>query len=120
MDNWGFFIIYDGDKPVAGAITAYDTPDINMLNGRDDMTVLWDIRIHPDYRGQSLGRQLIEYIKRWAVKRDCVVLKIETQNINVNACRFYHAMGAKLDGIQRHAYPGEESHEIMFLWYIDL
>lgn len=118
--NWGFFVIYDGKKPVAAATTVFDSPEICMLDGRNDITVLWDIRVHPDYRSQGLGKWLIDKTKEWAEERNCKYLKIETQNTNAKACKFYSAMGAKLDGIRKNAYTGEESQEIQFLWYIDL
>ncbi len=58
--------------------------------------------------------------KSWAKERDCKYLKIETQNVNTNACKFYRDMGAQLEGIRQHIYSGKEADEIQFLWYIDL
>lgn len=118
--KWVYFVIYDNKKPVAGAIVAFDTEGIRMLDGRDDIAVLWDIRVHPDYRSKGLGKWLIDKAKEWAKERNCKYLKMETQNNNTKACRFYHAMGAKLDGIRKNVYTGEEADEIQFLWYIDL
>ncbi len=118
--NWAFFLIYDGKTPIAGATAVYNSPEINMLEGRGDLTVLWDIRIHPDYRGRGIGRELIEAVMDWAKQRHCTQLKIETQNVNVNACRFYKAMGAKLRKVNYHVYKDKEKEEIQFLWYIDL
>ena len=117
---WAFFLKYDNDMPVAGAIAAYNTGWTNMLDGRDDLAVLWDIRVHPGYRGRGLGRELIHAVMDWAKERKCTQLKIETQNVNVNACKFYRAMGAKLKGIRHHAYDGKEKDEVQFMWYIDL
>jgi ribosomal protein S18 acetylase RimI-like enzyme len=91
-----------------------------MLDGRSDIAVLWDIRVHPDYRSQGLGKWLIDKSKELARKRNCKYLKIETQNNNTKACKFYHAMGAKLDGIRKNVYTGDEANEIQFLWYLDL
>ena len=46
-------------------------------------------------------------------------LKIETQNTNVRACRFYERQGCQLRAIHRAAYP-ELPEEIQLLWYKDL
>jgi hypothetical protein len=58
-----------------------------MLNGRNDLAVLWDVRVHPEYRGRGVGHRLFTAAAEWARTRDCRVLKIETQNINAPACR---------------------------------
>ena len=36
---------FDGDRPVGGAAVAARTVGINMLTDRDDLAVLWDIRV---------------------------------------------------------------------------
>jgi hypothetical protein len=46
-------------------------------------------------------------------------LKVETQNINIPACRFYAAQGCHLGGFNLHAYPAE-MNEIQLLWYRNL
>jgi hypothetical protein len=48
-----------------------------------------------------------------------VELKIETQNTNVGACRFYERQGCELRAIHRAAYP-QFPEEIQLLWYKDL
>ena len=49
-------------------------------------------------------------------------MKIETQNVNVPACRFYAQQGCHLGAILRYGYAGcpEVAHEAMLLWYLDL
>jgi ribosomal protein S18 acetylase RimI-like enzyme len=84
--------------------------------------VLWDIRVHPDARGQGIGSELFAEAARWAQAQGCRQLKVETQNVNVQACRFYAKQGCELGGIERYGYAGcaEVSHEAMLLWYLDL
>ncbi len=55
----------------------------------------------------------------WAAVRGYRQLKIETQNINVPACRFYAARGCTLGSIDRHAYPGLPN-EVRLCWYKEL
>ena len=43
--------------------------------------------------------------EEWALARGCGQLKVETQNVNVPACRFYAAQGCELGVIDRFAYP---------------
>jgi hypothetical protein len=49
----------------------------------------------------------------------CRKLKVETQNINVPACRFYASQGCVLAAVNRMAYR-EPQDEIQLLWYKDL
>jgi len=52
----------------------------------------------------------------WARAHGCGWLKIETQNVNVAACRFYQKMGCSLGGIDRFAYP-QLPGEVQLLWW---
>ena len=90
-----------------------------MLEGREDLACLWDLRVHPDYRGKGVGHLLFSQAVEWARQKHCLRLKVETQNINVPACRFYARHGCELRGINRYAY-GEALDETQLLWYLDL
>lgn len=117
--NWGFFIAYDGHFPIGGATLVQKTAGLNMLSGRDDLCVLWDIRVSPEYKSKGVGKEIFQRIKEWSVKHGCKQLKIETQNTNVPACRFYINQGAILCAYDEYAYYGEED-EIQLIWYLDL
>jgi len=120
--QWGFFIAFDADRPVGGATLAWNTPDVHMLERRRELAVLWDIRVHPEYRERGIGTRLFQCAAGWARRRGCRQLKIETQNVNVRACRFYARQGCALGAIHRFAYMGcpDVAHEAMLLWYLDL
>jgi hypothetical protein len=45
-----------------------------------------------------------------------VRLKIEPQNVNVQACRFYQNMGCTLGAIDRFAYPGQAGEVQLLCW----
>ena len=62
---------------------------------------------------------LFRAAEAWSRDRGCRQLKIETQNINVPACRFYLRQGCVLGGINRFAYR-EFPEEVQLLWYKDL
>jgi GNAT superfamily N-acetyltransferase len=120
VTNWGFFLAKEGAKTVAAAAVAYDTNGVFMLEARRDLAVLWDIRVRLEARGA--GIPLFRYAADWSHKHACRQMKIETQNINVPACRFYQRMGAQLGEIHRFGYAGVPSvaHEVMLNWYLEL
>ena len=119
--NWAFFLAFDGDKPVAGATIACRSPNVIMLDGRNDLALLWDIRVHPERRREGMGTSLFRHAVQWAREKHYRQLKVETQNINVPACKFYAANGCRLGGIRRHVYPDPRcAHETMLLWYLDI
>src|SRR5215204_7103220 len=89
LSNWAFFTVRFATRIVGGAAVAFDTPGLTMLEGRRDLAVLWDIRVSPDARRQGVGSALFERVEVWAQLHGCRQLKIETQNTNVQACRFY-------------------------------
>jgi GNAT superfamily N-acetyltransferase len=122
LSNWGFFLAMDGQRAVGGAAVVVNSPEIHMLEERTDLAVLWDIRVQPDQRGKGIGVQLFQRAANWAREQGCTQMKIETQNVNVPACRFYARQGCHLGAILRHGYAGcpQVAHEAMLLWYLDL
>lgn len=116
ISNWGFLSAYVGEKRVGAAAIALEKPEIFMLEGREDLACLWDLRVSPDYRGQGIGRQLFAFSLFWAKERNCRLFKVETQNVNVPACRFYARQDCRLGAFNLYAYP-ESMNEIQLIWY---
>jgi GNAT superfamily N-acetyltransferase len=116
VSNWGVLMAQTEGQRVGGAVVAFNTPGLSILEGRDDLAVLWDIRVSPNARGQGVGSALFRAAEVWAKARGCRQLKVETQNINVAACRFYARQGCVLTAVDRYAYP-ELPDEIQLLWY---
>ena len=116
MSNWRMFVARAEGRRAGGAIVAVDTPGLLMLEGRRDLAVLWDIRVSAEIRGQGVGSALLRAAEEWAKAIGCRQFKVETQNINVAACRFYAKQGFQLAAIHRFAYP-TLPHEIQFLWH---
>jgi GNAT superfamily N-acetyltransferase len=119
LSNWALFTARAANRIVGGATIAFDTPGLTMLEGRRDLAVLWDIRVSPELRRQGVGAALFHRAEGWAQLRGCRQLKIETQNTNVRACRFYERHGCQLRAIHRAAY-ADLPDEIQLLWYKDL
>lgn len=119
MSNWAFFVANAAGGRLGGAVVAFDTDGLTMLEDRKDIAVLWDIRVADEARRQGVGSALFRAVEKWAVAHRCRRLKVETQNINVPACRFYAKQGCVLGAIHRFAYP-DFPNEAQLLWYKDL
>ena len=116
LSNWIILSAFDAERRVGGALLAFNTRGIDMLEGRSDLTVIWDIRVAPEFRRHGIGSALFENAVQWARKSGCLELKVETQNINAAACNFYARMGCELRAVREGAYP-TLPNEIQFLWY---
>ncbi len=127
LHTWGIFVAFDGEAPtgvpVGGAAVALNAPVYPLDHfQRKDLAVLWDIRVHPDARGRGIGAQLFRHAADWARGQGYGQLGLETQSVNVAACRFYARQGCILGAIHRYGYAGvpNVAHEVMLLWYFDL
>ena len=58
----------------------------------------------PEYKRRGIGKALFRASVEWCREEGLKMLKIETQNVNVPACRFYASQGARLGAINRYAY----------------
>lgn len=117
--RWVLLIARDRGRAVGGVTVATGSPNLEMLEGRRDLAVLWDIRVTPGYRGCGVGRRLFERVETWAATHGCRELTVETQNINVPACRFYERLGCRLRAVRARAYPGCPDEQ-QFLWHKEL
>jgi GNAT superfamily N-acetyltransferase len=117
ISHWALFMAFDTLKPIGGAVVAARTPSIRMLDGRDDIALLWDIRVDDHYKRQGIGHRLFTMAVDWSKEQGYQYLKIECQNTNLPACRFYEKHGAELIVVNEHAYG---NGEVMFLWYLSL
>ena len=96
VSKWGLIVARSGGVTVGGAVVAWQTGGVHMLEGRDDLAALWDIRVHPGHQRVGIGRRLFAAAEEWARTRRCEILKVETQDVNVRACRFYAGQGCTL------------------------
>jgi GNAT superfamily N-acetyltransferase len=119
LSNWGFFSAFSGGQRVGRAAVAWKTPSLELLEGRSDLAEVWDIRVAPSARRRGVGSALFDAAVTWASVRGCRQLEVETQNVNVPACRFYARRGCVLRAAHRGAYP-ELPDEIQLLWFKNL
>ena len=116
---WTFFVARDGARLIGGAAVVHRAPDIETLEDRDDVALVWDLRVAPDARSAGVGRALMGAVDAWAGSHEASWIEVETQNINAPACRFYSANGFDLRAASHDAYPGLPN-EIQLLWYKQL
>ena len=122
VENWRLFCCRENGVYLGGAVVALKTPGVWMLDGRKDLAMIWDIRIHPEYRRKGTGTQLFNQVAQWARLQSCSQLKIETQNVNVPACKFYVKQGCTLGELSFYKYINYEfwKDEVMLVWYLNL
>ena len=119
MSGWGIFMAFEGERHIGGVIV---TPGIFIGDLDPRFAQVFDIRLRPEDRRRGNGAQLVRGAAEWAKEQGCEYLKIETQNTNVPACRFYARQGCKLGNIDEFAYIGhpEAEHEVRLVWYLEL
>ena len=122
ITNWRFYMAFDSNIPVGAMTVAGKTDGLNMLNGREDACVLWDIRVADAYKHNGIGQKLLDMGVLNAKKDGYQQMIIECQNNNVPACKFYQKQGAVLSKIDMYAYylEPEVRNEIQFIWYLDI
>jgi len=115
------FLAMEDGVPVGGAAVVINPAGAFLFERRDTLAGLWDLRVHPGHRRRGVGTKLLLHAAGWAKQCGCTQLRIECQNVNVAACRFY-AKHCTLGAIERYAYAAcaDVAHEAMLLWYRDL
>ena len=119
LSSWRLLSARAEGEPVGAAAVAWRARELTMLEGRSDLALLWDLRIAPAARRRGVGAALFAAACDWARSLGCRWLEVETQNVNVPACRFYASRGCTLGAIHRFAYP-ELPEEAQLRWYKDL
>jgi len=82
-----------------------------------------EIMISRPHRGAGIGRALMDEAVLWAKQNNLSIMRLETQDTNVAACRFYERYGFKLGGFDRHLYDAvdtDQRAETALFWYLPL
>ena len=120
LSNWKFFVACNEEGTMIGGCTvATKTSNCTMLEKRDDLALLWDLRVAEEYKHQGIGQKLFNMAKDYAIKEGFKQFKVECQNTNPAAVKFYHKQGMILGVINEHAYK-DFPNEVQLLWYLDL
>jgi len=116
LSYWTFFAARANGARVGSASVVFRAPDMDMLGGRTDIAILWDIRVAPAARGNGVGSALVAAVEAWATACGAEWLEVEAQDINAPACRFYARHGFELRATDPDAYP-DLPNEMQLLWY---
>jgi GNAT superfamily N-acetyltransferase len=117
--NWATLIALQDHQRVGGAIPAWNCPRFDLLENRLDLTHIVDLRVAPEARAQGIGKALFQEAAKWAKDKNCTELRVETQDTNPEACRFYAAMGCRLHSVEANAY-GPDIDELKLIWTLPL
>lgn len=79
-----------------------------------------DLVVDQAFRRRGIGRALLGRAKTWAAERDLPGLMLETQDVNVPACRLYQSYGFTLSGFDQYLYRGLDpsTTEVALYWYL--
>jgi ribosomal protein S18 acetylase RimI-like enzyme len=121
-NNWVVLLARQKGTAIGGGALVTNSPGIDMLRRRQDLAVLWDLRVRPEFRGQGTGTELFRRAAQLARDKECTQLSVETQNVNVPACKFYRKQRCTLGEIGRFQYVMHDfqKDEVMLVWYLDL
>jgi streptothricin acetyltransferase len=115
MSNWIFVGAYMADERLGGAIGAYSSPALDLLAKTRDCVLIWDLRVSPQSHRRGVGSALFKAIESRGRDCGCRELRVETQNFNVAACRFYAAQGCELTQANFGAY-AQMPEEVQLIW----
>jgi ribosomal protein S18 acetylase RimI-like enzyme len=116
---WWFAAAFLDGRRVGGVAVVMDTSQADGANSRPDEVILADIRVAPDCRRQGVGRRLIQFAESHARSAGKRWIKLETQDNNVAACRFYAAAGYSIRTLNRSAYR-DLPDEVQLIWAKEL
>jgi ribosomal protein S18 acetylase RimI-like enzyme len=117
-DHAAWLAYVDGQR--AGQILAHENPGLSEVEGWNRFAIIWDIAVDPPFRRRGLGRRLMEQAVAWTRARGLPGVMLETQHINVAACRLYERCGFVLGGFDACLYRGvmPGTREIALFWYL--
>lgn len=86
----------------------------------NNYAVIEDIAVDAPHRGSGVARLMMDAAVEWARGAALAGVRLETQSINVAACRFYERYGFLLGGHDRYLYRGlhPECREVALFWYL--
>lgn len=63
--GWRIISAWAGASRVGGVVLFADVPEVDMLEGRSDLALIWDLRVTPPFRGRGVGRRLVSSAVAW-------------------------------------------------------
>ena len=93
---------------------------IKMMRWWNQFAYVEDLVVNPEYRGEKIGRTLLERGIQWARENNFPGVMLETQDDNVPACTLYQSCGFVLGGFDRNLYKAVNpiTRETALYWYL--
>lgn len=91
---------YNGEEVVAMAIAE--------AQGWNNVLWVWDFHIAEAYRGQGIGRRLMDGLADKSKAAGLRAIVCETQNTNTPAIDFYRAVGFAIEGVDISYYTNDD------------
>lgn len=93
-----------------GAFAGSDLVGMALVERRDWNKTLWvwEFCVDERFRGQGIGRRLMDTVVQNGRAAGFRAVGLETQNTNVPAIRFYRAVGFEIDGVDLSFYTNDD------------
>lgn len=111
------------DNPDKAAFLAYFggmlAGQIVLRRNWNSLAYIEDIRVGSNFRRRGTGIALLNKAEEWAKKGGMPGIMLETQDVNVPACRLYEKAGFILGGVDKKLYGAidKDAHETALFWY---
>lgn len=120
-EDWARYLEQDG----RAILLAFDGDDcvgrIRLRRDWNRYAFVEDIAVRAAWRGKGVGTALIAAAKAWAQERGLMGLALETQDMNLSACRFYRKLGFEIGGVNTMLYRNFKQpycDETAIFWYL--
>jgi len=100
------FVMFDGERPVGELHAAYRSKDKRTVFGR--RAYLFAFRVHQEYQGRGLGKELLRYVLRDLAGRGYREFTVGVEDDNDKAKHIYESFGfTELIARKYEEYQGE-------------
>lgn len=94
-ENFHVYVGEISNKVVAYAMCVIELPKFTHTMKKVKTMYIDDIEVNPEYRGQGLGRELFEFLKKEAKRIGCYNITLNEWEGNDGARKFYEKLGMK-------------------------
>lgn len=85
------FVMFDGERPIGELHAAYDSEDERTVRGK--RAYLSAFRVHEEYRGRGLGKELLQFVIDALTEQGYIELTIGAEDDNERAKHMYERFG---------------------------
>ena len=115
------YVCEDDGRIVASAIInqkqedAYKGGNWEQKVPDDQVMVLHTLAVDPSAGGKGIGRQMVAFYEQYAVEHGCIVLRMDTNEINMRARSLYQRLGYREAGIVPCSFHGLKRIRLVLL-----